>query len=87
MKETTGTYNLRAEKSMNLILDFSSLLNGTILLFASWTIKLLYAIIKRLNILNGRVVKTEMWQVAHDKQDDERHFEITSKINNLEERQ
>lgn len=58
---------------MNINIDLNTLILIVVGSLVTWVLKGITSINQKLSALNGRVGKSETWQEAHTKLDDERH--------------
>ena len=71
---------------MNFDFNLGTFLSGLGVAGIGWVISIVRSMNTKLGIINGRVGKVETWQIAHDKQDDERHEETKTALSELKER-
>ena len=66
--------------------DWLGLLQGLLVPVLGYGAWILRDIRNQLRTLNGRMIKIEEWRGAHDKQDDERHEDLTAHVDRLSDR-
>lgn len=63
---------------MEVSINISTVINGIVVLFLAWGCKLIYGVDKKITELG-------QWAKQHDKQDDERHLDLTKRIGRVEQ--
>lgn len=68
------------------VLDVINVIDKLILPIVAYGTFILRDIRHELRELNGRMIKMEEWQGMHEKLDDERYYNLTSRIDNISPR-
>ena len=66
--------------------EWLGLLQGLLVPVLGYGAWILRDIRNQLRTLNGRMIKIEEWRELHDKQDDERHRDLTTQLGRLSDR-